>query len=78
MGKASGHIHNAGGSTCPEHLEAGAWQISREEEGKWSWVSDPDLQVTCVTEVTEAGKHKPPPYALPYRRPKQGEHIINK
>ena len=71
---------DVGGSTCPEHLEAGAWEISREVEDKWTWVADPDLKVVCVPETNkghEAGSHEEPhrfpPYVMPHPREKQGD-----
>ena len=71
----------AGGSTCPEHLQAGAWEISREVEDKWTWVADPDLKVICVPETSRghgAGSHEEPhrfpPYAMPHQREKKGDY----
>ena len=73
---------DAGGSVCPEHLGAGSWKISREEDDKWSWTSDPDLEVICVPDPSsESHKedgaheepHRHPPYALPHHRSKQGD-----
>ena len=72
----------SGGSTCPEHLEAGAWEISREVEDKWTWVADPDLKVICVPETNkghEAGSHEDPhrfppsPYVMKHPRQKEGD-----
>ena len=80
VGKTSGHLHNAGGSVCPEHLGPGDWEISREVEDKWTWVSDPDLEVICVPENSEdhdddvghEESHRHPSYGLTHRRPRQG------
>ena len=78
-----------GGSTCPEHVATGGWEIARRDEaGSWSWVSDPRLQVTCVEEAGDGGDGgdvpdtvrghpgHPPPYMLPYRQPRPGENNI--
>ena len=45
-----------GGSTCPEHVATGGWEIARRDEaGSWSWRSDPRLLVTCVEEGGDGG-----------------------
>ena len=79
-----------GGSTCPEHVATGGWEIARRDEaGSWSWRSDPRLLVTCVEEGGDGGDDgdvpdtvrghpgHPPPYMLPYRQPRPGENNTN-
>ena len=64
MGKTSGHIHQDGGSICPESIK-GEWQIStKSKDGDWSWKTDLGLEVTCLETKSEDGSeqssHHPP------------------
>ena len=61
VGKKSGHLHHDGGSVCPESI-TGEWQISsQDEKGRWSWTTDVELKVSCLTE----SQTEKPPYTLP-------------